>query len=436
LGLRIRADSAMPTQRGTRAAKQIPVRINTRPCGNLYNGSIQSHGGVNSVVNRVPVLTPVQRAIVNIPAKKHNISVCALNPRSVGNKTLALSDYIISNDFDIVALTETWLNKHSQSSIGELVPAGYKIRHVPRCDNRCGGGVAILHKEGISASLVSSTKDSNFTHFEHLNCLFSYKDVRMQLAVVYRPPPSQRNGLKNSVFFSEWPLFLEKFVPIKHELYIVGDMNFHLDSPNDSDTVKFTDSLQACDFMQHVTGPTHLKGHTLDVVITRNTTHNTHVRVVDPVLCDKNGNVSGDHFAIHFKAVLVKPCAIQKSVSYRKLRDVDITDIRQSIMDSLPIDITDSALNDMVSTYNTCLRDVIDQHAPIIERTIHLRPSSPWYSDELRCIKRERRKLERKWQLTGLEIHHQIYRNKCVEYNKLLNVTKSSYYSSTASLST
>jgi len=221
-----------------------------------------------------------------------------------------------------------------------------------------------------------------------------------------------------------------RFVPITHELYIVGDMNFHLDSPRDPDTLKFTDSLQTCDFMQHVTGPTHQKGHTLDVVITKNTTNNLHVCITDPVLCDQNGNVSGDHFAIQFQAVLVKPSAIKKSVSYRKLRDLNITEVRQSIIDSLPPNNIQCALSDMVSNYNTCLKDVIDQHAPMIERTIHLRPNSPWYNDELRCMKCERRKLERKWQLTGLEVHHQMYRTKCVDYNKLLNLTKSLYYSS------
>ena len=38
-----------------------------------------------------------------------NIKTCSVNPRPVKNKTISLCDYIISYDFDIVALTETWL---------------------------------------------------------------------------------------------------------------------------------------------------------------------------------------------------------------------------------------------------------------------------------------------------------------------------------------
>ena len=37
------------------------------------------------------------------------VTICCLNCRSVKNKTEAINDYIVSNDFDIVALTETWL---------------------------------------------------------------------------------------------------------------------------------------------------------------------------------------------------------------------------------------------------------------------------------------------------------------------------------------
>ena len=60
------------------------------------------------------------------------LNVCSLNPRSVKNKTLALSDYVVSNDFDVVALTETWLGTTSdEACLSELVPTGYDIMHVP-----------------------------------------------------------------------------------------------------------------------------------------------------------------------------------------------------------------------------------------------------------------------------------------------------------------
>ena len=50
---------------------------------------------------------------------------------------------------------------------------------------------------------------------------------------------------------------------------------------------------------QHIGAATHKRGHILDVAITRDTSALlTSVSVTDPGLCDKNGHLAGDHFAI------------------------------------------------------------------------------------------------------------------------------------------
>jgi len=107
----------------------------------------------------------------------------------------------------------------------------------------------------------------NCSHFEYMDCQLELKGVIMQLAVVYRPPPSKQNGLKNNEFFVEWPSFLERFVTVSQDIYIVWDLNVHLDSESNSDSLKFLDTLAVCGLTQHIHEPTHQKGHTLDVVI-------------------------------------------------------------------------------------------------------------------------------------------------------------------------
>ena len=81
------------------------------------------------------------------------LSVCSLNPGSVKNKTQSLCNFITTDNFDIVALTETWLHKCTDKQIiNEIVPAGFEIKHVPRPKNREGGGVAIIFKSTISVN--------------------------------------------------------------------------------------------------------------------------------------------------------------------------------------------------------------------------------------------------------------------------------------------
>ena len=62
------------------------------------------------------------------------------------NKTNLLTDYFIEHDFDLIALTETWLSatdKHNKI-IGELCIPGYDMCHVPR-PNGTGGGIALIY---------------------------------------------------------------------------------------------------------------------------------------------------------------------------------------------------------------------------------------------------------------------------------------------------
>ena len=100
----------------------------------------------------------------------YNISVCSLNPRSVKNKTISLCDYIVSNDFDVIALTETWLGSTiDETCLRELVPNGYSIKHIAR-NGKKRGGVALVYKSAITLRIISSTRDNEFKNFEHMDC--------------------------------------------------------------------------------------------------------------------------------------------------------------------------------------------------------------------------------------------------------------------------
>ena len=50
---------------------------------------------------------------------------------------------------------------------------------------------------------------------------------------------------------------------------VVGDLNLHLDILYDPGTRKFSELMNILGLRQSVTGPTHRYGHTLDVVISR-----------------------------------------------------------------------------------------------------------------------------------------------------------------------
>ena len=94
-------------------------------------------------------------------------------------------------------------------------------------------------------------------------------DRSMRYVIVYRPPYSSLHPVSTSAFFDEFSQFLENVVMCPEALVISGDFNLHLDDLRDYDTKKFMNLLETFSLSQHVSGPTHLSGHTLDSIITR-----------------------------------------------------------------------------------------------------------------------------------------------------------------------
>lgn len=95
------------------------------------------------------------------------MSLASLNCRSVVNKKVAINDYIVSNNIDLLALTETWLGKENVI-LSELTPEGFSVLQWPR--KHRGGGLALIHKDHISCCHKPISTDFHFTHFEH-ECL-------------------------------------------------------------------------------------------------------------------------------------------------------------------------------------------------------------------------------------------------------------------------
>ena len=120
------------------------------------------------------------------------------------------------------------------------------------------------------------------------------------------------------LFHEEWALFLSEIIVKYNEILIVGDMNFHLDNKHDLDTKHFISCLQSFGLRQHVNTATHKHGHTLDVVITRDSSNLvSDLTVSDPHLCNDGGKITRDHLAVNFKLNITKPARVRKLVEYR-----------------------------------------------------------------------------------------------------------------------
>ena len=68
------------------------------------------------------------------------------------------------------------------------------------------------------------------------------------------------------------------------------------------------------------------------------------------------------------------------------------------------------------------------RHIALRKTTITLRRHCPWYIDKLQYEKQRRRRAERTWPQTRLEVHRLAYRTQREVFNRLLINTMKTYY--------
>ena len=112
------------------------------------------------------------------------------------------------------------------------------------------------------------------------------------------------------------------------DILITGDFNLHLDVPDNPDVRRFNNLLDVHGLKQHVSEPTHMLGHILDLFIARDSSRLLcdAVVVVDPGLTDPSGNYFGDHFALVAPLNFTKPSRQRKTVTFRKYASINLTD--------------------------------------------------------------------------------------------------------------
>jgi hypothetical protein len=303
-----------------------------------------------------------------------------------------------------------------------MTPCGYQLKQSPRNKENVkrGGGIAILCKQTLDIKMVT-TKPT--VTFEYLKVTITTSGKTLRLLTIYRPPRSQKNQTTIPAFIAEFGDFLAEYTACSAELLIMGDFNIHLDVRNDANAIAMNELLESLNLQQHIHEPTHIKGHTLDLVISRQSDEPflTNIRV-----CDTHFS---DHFAITLDVALSKPAKPTKVIKYRKLKTIDIDKFVKDIKNSELITNPSESLPEMVSQYDSVLRNLLDKHAPVIEKCIVLRPQTPWYTEDLLAKKRHRRRLESKWRKSKLEVDRQIYKEQCDLVNLTLDNEKTRYYS-------
>ena len=263
--------------------------------------------------------------------------------------------------------------------------------------------------------------------FEHVSfelgqLTLTINEQRITLFLVYRAPPSSKNKLTASLFFTELPDFLDFCLHCQNRIVISGDFNVHVDDAADSNAKKLLEQFEMYNLMQTVTEPTQMSGHILDLVVHRKN---------DDIILSTNvcHDLASDHYAILCHLSTPKLKCSPKFISTRSIGKVNHVKFAQDIAQF-------STPNLPISEFNSNLSGIFDKHAPVRKIKIRDQKPSPWYtaiSGQLRDAKSERRRAERQWKKSRLTVHKEIYDSAKRRVADLVDTAKTTFYSSLVS---
>ena len=306
---------------------------------------------------------------------------CILNTQSIRNKTSHFSDFVIDNDLDLVAISETWLKPGDDLITAELTPSGFSFQHIPR-ENKAGGGVGLLYKSSMSVSIKTDVK--KYKSFESIHAEVTVNSKSVRLGNVYRPEKrSSASHVNFGYFLEEFESMMDDYLLHPSEVIFTGDFNIHVDNISDNQANRFRATLFSGGFTQHVSEPTHRHGHSLDLLITRENVNLISDVYIHPGL--------SDHYAVMCTLMLQKPELPKVTLTTRRFKAINIESFSRDVSSSLSsTDVVTDDAEHCVQKYEITLNGLLNKHAPARTRTLKLRPESPWFTETIREARKKR----------------------------------------------
>ena len=87
------------------------------------------------------------------------------------------------------------------------------------------------------------------------------------------------------------------------------------------------------------------------------------------------------------------------------------------------------SIDTLSDCFNMTLTDILGKHAPLKTRIMINRPKIPWFNDDIKQLKRKRRRLEKKALKTDLPGDWNNYHKVRNQYSALLKSARVNYYS-------
>ena len=357
---------------------------------------------------------------------EQGLSIIHLNSRSLYANFESLQDLLsrLKNPFNIIAISETWLD---EARGVDFNLEGYDFNFINRVNKNCGG-TAIYVDNRLNYKVIENMSIAVEDVCECISIeIIMEKKKNVIVSCVYRAPDNNILSFKS---FME-----EMFAKTDKACYICGDYNIDLLNPRHNIQIdEFTNAMYSMSFYPMISKPTRITPHSA-TIIDNIFTNNLIVNTVSGILF----NDISDHLPVF----TIYDCnssleKVVKSKTYRRVTSV-------TAIKALQRDLAAEKWNEVYdkenvdTAYDNFLKIFLllyEKNCPILEYKKNSKALKPWMTNGLLNACRKKNKLYRdfiKYRTIDKETKYKAYKNKLMViirrckkdyYNKLLEKNK------------
>lgn len=289
-------------------------------------------------------------------------------PNDYTCKLALLQDIVYSAKYDVVAISETWLNPSVTNS--EILPHGYEIYRKDR-DNRTGGGVLLAVKENIAVKSCLTLPG------ETVAIEIKLASNKLLLFVVCYRAPNDRE------FLSQFKIIADTASQSKYSMALItGDFNYPgIRWVNGSGFVnsdvgpeyEFVNLLSDGFLYQLVESPTR-EENILDLILSNN------ADLVDTVFVDSTNGLPSDHNCIYFD-FFRSPKLINSPFRYvYDIKNADFESLRDHLLSNAKA-INNAETDNALQTWKNDFFKAVNNFVP--RRKVRHSQRAPWIDCDL-----------------------------------------------------
>ena len=349
--------------------------------------------------------------------KKSSLNIAHLNVNGLRSKLDFIKILLRQEKFDILCLNETKIDSTVTNS--EISVPGYLLFRLDRTLH--GGGTLIYYSDSLNvkrnARLTSKAHESLWVELRF------EKSKPIYICSLYRPPCSK--AIEDTVKYTQYLSSCFDNLRKNSEIFILGDFNVDMSKKNNLSSL-VSELCKSRVLTQHVSSPTRVTEHSstmIDLAIS-NSNFARDCSVADIGI--------SDHSLVFIRRERTKVNRQPRIIKTRSFKnfnqDLFLEDLGNLDWSRM---MTSENVDEAADIFNSNVLEVLDHHAPMVERRIR-HDSPPWVNEVLLNAISERdylKKIAARSERGSIE--WQRYTKKRNSVIKLNNRLKKEYYQKT-----